>query len=119
MGTFRTPKTEQKYAEHKAGGGLDGGCRLCKHPALTLYQYWKITDNNFPYDRVAKKHNMLIPLRHATELDLTEEERNELLAIKHSAAIQENYEFIVEPNWNKKSIPNHFHLHLLVVKEIY
>ena len=119
MGSFRTPEMEEEYAKHRAAGGLDGECRLCKHPALTRFRHWKITDNNFPYDRVAQIHNMLIPLRHVTEVDLTCEERDELLTIKHGSVIQNTYEFIVEPSRKKRSIPDHFHLHLLVVKSTY
>ncbi len=116
MGTFRTPEMTQKYADYRAAGHLDNGCRLCDVPAIKQYKFWKIAEAKFSFDRVAVKHNMLLPLRHTVETGLTEEEKQELLDIKNGD-IQTEYEFIIEATTKKKSIPSHFHLHLIVAQD--
>ncbi|HVZ76187.1 MAG TPA: hypothetical protein VG934_02890 [Candidatus Paceibacterota bacterium] len=107
----------QKYKDYREQGGLDHGCPLCEAEPLKKYTYWKITDNKFPFDRIAQRHEMLLPLRHTNELGLTEEEKSELLAIKHSDDIQGSYQFMIEATEKQKSIPGHFHIHLLVAKD--
>jgi hypothetical protein len=57
---------------------------------------------------------MLVPLRHVTEEALTQEEKDELLEIKHSS-VKDEYEFYIE-GAGQKSIPDHYHLHLVNVK---
>ncbi len=107
----------QAYAEYKAAGGLENGCRLCEVPAVKTYKFWKISTPKFPFDKIAQVHDMLLPIRHTDEHGLTEEEKAELLLLKHSDEIQEKYEFMIEATHNKKSIPAHFHLHMMVPKE--
>ena len=46
------------------------------------FGYWKIVTNAFPYDLIAGRHDMILPLRHVTENELTEEELVELKEIK-------------------------------------
>lgn len=77
---------------------------------------WKIVKNDFPYDKVASRHDMLIPLRHCIESNLTSEELREFVQIKRD--ISDQYDMFLE-NTNEKtrSIPEHFHLHLLQIKE--
>jgi hypothetical protein len=58
---------------------------------------------------------MLVPIRHTTEADLTVNEIMELAGIK-SQIIAEEYDWIIEPTPKNKSIPDHFHLHLIVGK---
>ncbi len=116
MGNLRTRETSQKYTDYRIQGGLDGGCRLCDAQAVKEYRFWKVSINNFPYDRIAEVHHMLLPIRHTDEAGLTEEERQELLAIK-DGYVQHHYEFMIEASQKHKSIPAHFHLHLIVAKE--
>lgn len=73
--------------------------------------------NAFPYDKIATSHDMVVPLRHVPEAELTPEERKELVEIKHEY-VNANYEYILEPTHKKKSIPAHFHLHLVVLKDL-
>jgi len=58
---------------------------------------------------------MLIPNRHVSEGNLTKEESQELQDIKGSY-INTEYDWIIEPTHKNKSIPGHFHLHLIVGK---
>ncbi len=117
MYTLRTPEGEQKYQDYIKGGGLDNGCPLCRNNALKAFTHWKIIPNDFPYDRVAERHDMIVPLRHVIEHDLTEEEKKELIEIKDTY-INDTYRYVMEASHKSKSIPPHFHLHLITLKEI-
>jgi hypothetical protein len=116
MATLRTPEMKAKYKAYQAEGGLAGACVLCEKPALQTFGQWKIIDNMFPYDRVAKTHHMLVPLRHAAEAGLSDGERAELLDIKRGQAMGP-YEYMLEATAQTLSIPQHFHLHLIVTKD--
>ena len=79
-----------------------------------MFTLWKIIPNDFPYDRIAKKHHMIVPLRHVQEKDLSTEERAELQEIKGRGFDDDTYEYIIEAAQKIKSVPGHFHLHLVV-----
>ncbi len=113
--SLRTKETQDQYDELRRQGHLEKGCPLCAETALETFTYWKIIPNKFPYDRVARVHHMLIPLRHVIEQELTPEEKEELIAIKNTKL--PHYDILVEALPHKKSIPSHFHLHLLVPKD--
>ncbi|MHB1086392.1 MAG: hypothetical protein ACYCZ0_01440 [Minisyncoccota bacterium] len=112
MGTLRTKETEQKYLDAREAGALDGDCVLCARAALKSFKLWKVIKNEFPYDKIASVHDMIVPLRHVTHKELTEEELRELDAIKDSY-IHPTYEWMFEATDRKKTIPNHFHIHLI------
>ncbi len=111
---LRTPKTAANYNAVRASGVMDTKCALCEIAPITLFTYWKITPNNFPFDRIAETHEMVVPIRHTTEDGLTPEEIQELHTIKKRHL--KKYNYIIEAV--AKSIPTHFHLHLIVVKEL-
>lgn len=114
--TLRTEVTAKKYMDYIASGGLKNRCVLCDKESIIPFQHWKIILNDFPYDRVANIHHMLVPLRHCTEDELTEEEWDEYRSIKKNNL--DLYEFLLEATEHIKSIPQHFHVHLLRIKEI-
>ncbi|MBX4192088.1 hypothetical protein KW798_01230 [Candidatus Parcubacteria bacterium] len=116
MSLLRTKEMSDKYQALIAQGGLDHSCVLCAKTPLKEFTYWKIIPNDFPYDKVAKTHHMLIPKRHSDEKNLTKEENEELWKIKPEY-INDQYDYILEATSKHKSIPAHFHLHLLVVKD--
>jgi hypothetical protein len=114
--TLRTPEAEHLYRAYRASLDPDAPCALCtKAPAIQSFRHWKIAENSFPYDRIAEKHDLLMPIRHVTEAELTNEEIQELSEIKNTAI--DEYNWILEPTHNNKSIPGHFHLHLIVGKK--
>jgi hypothetical protein len=115
MSYLRTEETERSYEEHKANGHLKNGCVLCKESSLKEFTYWRLIDNKFPYDRVSTVHHMIIPKRHVIETELTESEKDELIALKHDQ-LNQDYVYIIEALPGMKSIPEHFHLHLIVTK---
>lgn len=89
-------------------GDLDGSCRLCEKPTLTIFNHWRIVENKYPYDKVASVHHMILPVRHTSGTDLSEEELKELEDIKRGHLI-ETYVFVIEALSRSKTIPGHFH----------
>ena len=116
MVRFRTKETEEKYKKLIDEGHLKGGCKLCQAPPIKEFNYWTIVKNQFPYDGIAKVHDMALPKRHILEDSLTREEQQEYLKIK-AGYIEQTYEYIIEPASKLRSIPEHFHLHLIITKE--
>ncbi len=110
---MRTEETERRYQEMKDRGELEGVCALCRVEPTRLYTNWKIIPNEYPYDKVFKHHDMVVPLRHTAELN--DEEKAELEIIRNTY-INENYRYVLEATNRTKSIPAHYHLHLVEIK---
>lgn len=107
----RTPESEAKYQAVLAGGHKT---HFEMEPAISgkWFKYWKIIDNEFPYDAAAKVHHLLVPKRVlAKESECTEEEIEELIELKETVC--EEYDTIWQNPFHKKTVPGHFHLHLI------
>ena len=113
---FRTDEGDRRYRAALAAGILDRGCPLCILPSIKEFTHWRIIKNEYPYDAVAAVHDMIVLKRHIAEGEFIEAEKQELLEIKNSHLNQE-YEYIIEAIGKYKSIPAHFHLHLIVPKK--
>jgi hypothetical protein len=114
--SWRTDETEIKYQEAIANGHLSEGCTLCKNETPKQeFNHWVIHSNIFPYDKVSELHDIIYPIRHTNGDDLTNEELTELSKLK-KGYININYQFLVEAMPKNKSIPGHFHLHLIIAK---
>jgi hypothetical protein len=118
MANLRTLEGDRIYKEYLSNKLADEGCALCTKTALQSFKYWKIVQNSFIYDLIAKEHHMLVLLRHAKEDTLTEEELKEMAEIKEKF-IHPKYDYIIEATHKEKSIPDHFHLHLIIGKYDY
>lgn len=117
MGTLRSRATEAKYDAVKASGAMDNACALCdERETLAAFKHWRIVENLFPYDAVAKTHHMIVSLRHAPAEELTAEEKEEFEQIKQEY-IHEHYEFFIEPTPKRRSIPAHAHFHMIIAKD--
>ena len=116
MGSLRKRISDEKYDEYQANGGLTGECPLCTAPVIKEFEHFKIITNIFPYDKVAEVNDMIITKRHVAERGLNNAEQEELTEVKHGY-VADNYEYIIESTHHTKSIPHHFHLHLIVVRE--
>ena len=114
MGLLRTELAQRIYTEHRKALAPDAPCALCEEKSLAEFRYWRIIPNLFPYDRIASVHDLLIPKLHCTERDLTDEAKSELLEIKETHC-NNHYEYFCEAMHHRKSIPKHFHIHLLVI----
>lgn len=115
MYSLRLKKTKDSYLKRRKSK-KDADCPICSRIPLAKFKYWKIIKNNFPYDRIAKKHDMIVPLRHIVEKDLKREEYLELIKIKNNFLKKEAYNYIMEATAHTKTLPEHFHLHLIVLK---
>jgi hypothetical protein len=115
MAILRSEEVTRKYREHLAEKVCKGECELCLKTSIERFSLWKIVTNDFPYDKVAQTHHMLTPFRHILESQLTEAELDELQNIK-KGCINTHYDYLLENTWREQSIPNHFHLHLIVTK---
>lgn len=115
MGTLRTAELEAHYSAVRAATAGQP-CPLCTKPAIKTYGAWKILKNDFPYDRIAKEHDMIVSTRHVAQNEITPDEWLEFDKIKNEY-IHPRYEFIIESTNHMKSIPEHFHVHLLTIKD--
>lgn len=113
---FRSKELAKKYKTHRDSGMMDRGCVLCKAEPIQTFKHWKVIPNLFPYDLVAKTHHMLITLRHVKDSELNSDEIEELAEIK--ADYVQQYDYIQEATNRTKSIPQHFHLHLIIGKQL-
>jgi diadenosine tetraphosphate (Ap4A) HIT family hydrolase len=109
---FRSKKTQESYDKLLALRKEEDGCPICKEPSEKDFKYWRIVKNPFPYDLIAKDHVMIMPKRHVMEDDLTEEEKEEYRYLEKNY-IYQNYNFIMECSEKKRSIKDHYHLHLI------
>jgi hypothetical protein len=114
----RTKRMHERYQRYQKIHFRKGVCNLCdtiKSPSLKEFKYWRIVKNLFPWDRIALVQDMIIPKRHTVYEKLTVKEKKELDRLK-SGYINEKYVVIAEATHRKKSIPDHFHLHLIILK---
>lgn len=112
MGDLRSKEAQAVYDAYRAEGRL-ATCKLCEATPLRSFRHWAIVKNNFPYDKIATVHNMIIPKRHVTEREISQEEWVEYQKIKDEI-LHAEYEFLIEATNKKKTIPGHFHIHLIV-----
>jgi len=112
--TLRSLKTHARYEQHCS---LSDGkeCYLCNAPAVKRFTYWKIIENQYPYDEIAAISHMAVSLRHTKETELSDDEFKEYEKVKKY--IHQTYDTIMENTNKQKSIPNHYHVHLLILKE--
>lgn len=81
------------------------------------FDHWLLIENLFPYDRIAEVHHLLVPKRvFPFGEPLSVEEVGELADIKEE--LGSNYDALAENFPRNRSVPGHFHLHLLVYKEV-
>lgn len=118
---LRSPEMEARYLEQRK--------LRTKHPelyppfsptekdALKVFDYWMIIPNDFPYDAVAEQHDMLFTRRPVVfDWDLlTPQELHELQDLKKSY-IADTYDVLYENLPRGRTVPGHFHLHLLKLR---
>ena len=90
-------------------------CVLCEKQAIESFGFWKIVENSFPYDVIAKVNHILVPLRHTRESELNESEKGELQQIKKDF-LSKKYDYLLENLPKNQSVPEHFHIQLIVGK---
>lgn len=81
-------------------------------PTIRAWTYWRLVKNEYPYDKIFDRHDLLILARENVKslFNLTAEERNELEAITDE--LQSEYDGILSPFNHTMTYPETFHLHL-------
>lgn len=88
---------------------------MCAADTVQKFEYWRVIPNDFPYDRIADRHCMLVPKRHVADLGaLSAEALAEYDEIEDKL---EGFDALLKNLPHDQSIPNHFHLHLIKYKE--
>lgn len=100
---------------HKASGApVD----FLVEPVLFQFKNWRIIANNFPYDAAFEQHHLLVPNRTvANRSELNEAELEELETLmRYGASL--DYDCMMENFPRNRTVPGHFHIHLLNYKEM-
>lgn len=104
---LRTPETHARYEEAKKRG-RDSSFFL--RPDRKILS-WGIVANNFPYDAVVRKHDLLFPLRKvATRRDLTEQEMEDYYTIIDNI---QGYDAILLNYPHTQTVPDWMHFHMI------
>jgi diadenosine tetraphosphate (Ap4A) HIT family hydrolase len=114
---WRTQETHDAYVAVIESGHLTSGCPLCKSKTLAEFTYWRLVENDFPYDRVAEVHHMIIPMRHTSGEDLSGEEESELSHLLKTDLNTRGYNYFMQSLPSNMSIPAHLHYHLIKAKQ--
>lgn len=113
---LRTEETATAYEAAQREQNSVGGCRLCADPdTIEEYTHWRLMPNRFPYDRLFEKSDMLVLRRHSDEYGLTQDERRELLHLK-AEVLSDRYDGFLEQLPKQRSIPHHYHVHVVTYK---
>jgi hypothetical protein len=113
MTSLRTPQLEALYRKVLRD---NKGRALADLPAKKTYKYWKIVRNEFPYDAFFQEHDLLIPKREVGDKEkLYAIEKLELEYIL--VALARDYDCFMENTQRKRTVPSHFHMHLLIYKK--
>lgn len=115
--SWRTQATHDRYQTERQEDLQSDLCPLCEAPTIEEFTYWRIIPNKYPHDAVAKVHDMIVPKGHFVESELSEAAMQELYELKYSV-LNDRYCFLTEALPRGKSIPGHFHLHLIIPKVI-
>jgi len=117
---FRSHKIEKAYHKHRQDLGHEV-CLLCdglKAKVTKNFKHWVILSNKFPYDKIAKNHDLLVIKNHIASLDkLSKEESEELFKIKTTHLPKMNYCLILENLPKRQSVKGHYHFHLVELKD--
>lgn len=107
---LRTPATATKYLVATKDKNF-----MTTAPSLVDFTHWRIIKNNYPYDNIAKVHDMLIPRRKfSTYGCMTKPERVELDVIIN--VYLEDYDAVLLNMTKRRSVTDWFHWHLLKFK---
>ena len=114
MISLRKKESEKIYQKREE----EKGCFICNKDLLAKeYSHWVILKNRYPYDAIASRHDLLCPKRHISDREeLTINELAELREIRKANSDIYSFEMWNYPS--KQTHKVHFHLHLLVFKEM-
>ena len=113
MEVLRTKKCLKRYHDKRKKLGKEfSNVDLTKLECVRRYFYWTLVKNEFPYDKITKRHDMLVPLRKfPKEGNMTMLEWCELMNIKKE--IEKDYDSFLENTFHRRVLSNIFHLHCI------
>jgi len=111
---FRTAATLEAYQRKLA----EGVPRSLRFLAPTWKgKHWFIAQNEYPYDKIAARHDLLCPIRvFAQDWEMTKAERGELNEIRQRIASEGTYDILLENIHHERTVLSHYHLHLIKYK---
>ena len=104
---LRTDECHTRYSQTPKGD-----CPFCSSGL------WQIVPNNFPYDAVAEKHDLLVAPRHVDFESLTKGELYDMRQMIKEITASEAYDAILWNTPKNQTVPGHFHIHLLRWTEV-
>jgi len=106
--SVRRLESEQAYQRAKHQGVIRP---LNEEPVLINYKHWFLIANRFPYDMIYAEHDLLVCKRQVARRD--DLSIAELIELNEAINELENqYHLIFENTMSRRSIKNHYHLHL-------
>lgn len=107
-------RTAEKYAEYEAAKKAGADSSFLQHGRKVLT--WTITPNQYPYDAVASRHDLLHPTRKVANWDdLTRQELDDLKSIM---ATLRGYDAVLYNITHAQTVRDWLHVHLLAFKEV-
>ena len=81
------------------------------------YKYWRIVKNEYPYDAIASRHDLLVPERQIKDIFLiTKKEWQELKTLWRSFINNRHYDCILIPLPWSQTFKGRIHFHLIKIK---
>lgn len=117
--TLRSDETQIKYEQYLLNKPKDN-CPFCelKRDIIKEYNYWIIMENKFPLDEFWVVSHILAPKEHVKEFHLLSGiAQMEFKKIKKYLNNNKYYDHIMEDLPRNRTIPKHFHYHLLKLYE--
>jgi len=111
--TLRSKKLEKIYQDYLKND-YDYKCIFCSRDMIIEeFNHWILLKNKFPYNKVFKNHCLLSPKAHIKEFkDLYKDEITELNELLEEL----DYDMCILNKKKKRSVPEHFHYHLVKIK---
>jgi hypothetical protein len=115
---LRTEECLTKYRAKRKEYGEDlDQFELTDLPHVREYTRWVLVENEFPYDRIADRHCLLVPKRRfVDDGEMLGAERAELLEIKQGYSDSKEFDCVFENLKHNRTVPGHYHLHVLKFK---
>lgn len=113
---LRTPETHHLYETHRNTYQAQTMLSDWKSRIVEEFTHWVLIKNNFPWDKIANEHYLLIPKRmFGLAEDMNSLEKQELEKIK--TKFYTTYDMIIENMRSLRSVAHHYHVHVLILKE--
>ncbi len=114
---LRTPQTWESYCQWRKGQDKDK-CFFCSALGGDIGG-WNIIPNDYPYDAVTERHDLLFPSSHTSSMEelghVAQEKLDEMIAKLNKEG---EYDAVIQNFANAQTVPGHFHVHLVRWKRV-